>query len=195
MVTIAIQAGGTSDRMGQNKALVPLAGKPVIQHVLDRIAGLGEEVFITAPSSEAYVSLRTRIVPDPVPHAGTLAGLQIALDAAGGDTVLVLACDMPFVRRPLLEHLLSLADRADVIIPHRRGEFEPFPAVYSRNCLPAIRAALASGKRRVISFFPDVDVLKVDEETLVRFDPDGQTFFNVNTPADLVEAERLLRDG
>jgi len=192
MVTIAIQAGGSSNRFGKNKALTPLGGKPAIQYVLDQASGLGDEVFITAFAEEAYASLGIRTVPDPEPHAGALAGLQASLEAAANDTVLVLACDMPFVRRPLLEHLLSLANRADVIVPHRGGEFEPFPAVYSRACLPAIRSALASGNRRMISFFPNVRVLKVDEEVLGRLDPDGRTFFNINTPADLVEAERLL---
>jgi molybdopterin-guanine dinucleotide biosynthesis protein A len=181
--------------MGRDKALLPLAGKPVIQHVLDRIEGLAGEILITAPSTEAYESFGARVVPDQLPHAGALMGLLTALDAACGDPVLALACDMPFVQRPLLEHLLSLADRAQVIIPYRAGEFEPFPAVYSRTCLPAIRAALLAGKRRMISFFPDVRVHKVDEDTLARLDPEGRTFFNVNTPADFAEAERLLHAG
>lgn len=195
MVTVAIQAGGHSRRMGYDKGLASLAGKSLIQHVLARVVDLGDEVILTASDPESYRFLGLRTVPDAVPGAGTLAGLMTALQAARGDTVLVLACDMPFVSRPLLQHMLALSTRADVVIPRRANEFEPFHAVYSRACIPAIQAALDAGKRRVISFFPDVRVLTVEDPDLTRLDPTGLSFFNVNTADDLAHAERILASG
>lgn len=195
MVTVAIQAGGHSRRMGYDKAMASLAGKSLIQHVLARVVDLGDEVILTASDPESYRFLGLRTVPDAVPGAGTLAGLMTALQAARGDTVLVLACDMPFVSRPLLQHMLALSTRADVVIPRRANEFEPFHAVYSRACIPAIQAALDAGKRRVISFFPDVRVLTVEDPDLTRLDPTGLSFFNVNTADDLAHAERILASG
>jgi molybdopterin-guanine dinucleotide biosynthesis protein A len=181
--------------MGRDKALVPLAGKPLIQHVLDRVLGLGDDTLITTNRPQDYAHLGYRLVRDREPGAGALTGLYTALQAARHETVLVLACDMPFVSRTLLEHLLNRAAEADVVIPWRRGEYEPLHAVYRRACLPAIEAALASEDRRVISFFPRVLVLKVEGAELERLDPDGRSFFNVNTPQDLVEAERLIAEG
>ncbi len=192
MRTIAIQAGGQSRRMGQDKALVPLAGRPLISHALDRVAGPGDEILITTNHPANYGFLQARLVSDETPGAGALSGLRTALASARGETVLVLACDMPLVSRPLLEHLLAHAAEADVVIPRREGEFEPLHAVYARSCLPAVEAALAAGEARMISFFGRVRVLPIEEEEWRRFDPDGRGFFNVNTPADLTRAREYL---
>src|SRR3972149_5460571 len=128
MVTIVIQAGGASLRMGRDKGLVPLAGKPMLTHLLERGAGLGEDVLITTNRPQDYGFAGGGLVEDTRPGAGALGGLPPALSAARGEPVLVLACDMPFASRPLLEHLLSLAAQADVVIPKWRGEFEPLCA-------------------------------------------------------------------
>ncbi len=181
--------------MGRDKGLVLLGGKPLVQHVLDRVAGLGEDVLITTTDTQDYAFPGVRLVPDDVPGAGVLAGLRTALVAARGETVLVLACDTPFVSRPLLEYLLSESGRAQVIVPRRGGEYEPLQAVYARSCLPAVEAALSAGEGRMVAFYPRVSVLSVEDETLARYDPDGLSFFNVNTPQDLEQAERLLAGG
>jgi molybdopterin-guanine dinucleotide biosynthesis protein A len=192
MRTIAVQAGGRSSRMGTDKALVRLQGVPLIEHLLRRVAGLADETLITTnrPQEFAYLGLHT--VADAEPGAGALHGLRTALRAARGETVLVLACDLPFVSRPLLEYMLGLAGEADLIVPRRGGEYEPLQAVYARRSLPAVEAALARGERRMISFFPALQVRSVEQAEIDRLDPGGLSFFNVNTPEDLQEAERIL---
>jgi molybdopterin-guanine dinucleotide biosynthesis protein A len=192
MVSVAIQAGGRSERMGGDKALVQLAGRPLITHVLERAAPLADEVLVTTNSPDDYAFLGLRLVEDERPGAGALAGLQTALRAARYDVVLVLACDLPFVCVPLLEHMLRLTSQADVVIPRWRGEFEPLHAVYRRTCLPAVELALAEGPQRMISFLPAVRSTVVEEDQVAAFDPQGLTFFNINTPDDLLTAERIL---
>jgi molybdenum cofactor guanylyltransferase len=193
MISVVIQAGGASRRMGQDKGLVKLAGQPLVQHVLDRVAHLGDEVCITTNRPQAYAFLGLPTASDPEPGLGALVGLRTALQAVRGDTVLVVACDMPFLEPSLLRHLLSRAGEADVVIPRRNGEFEPLHAVYRRSCLTALEAALARGEARMISFFPDVRLLPIDQAELASYDPEGLSFFNVNTPDDLIRAERHLR--
>ena len=192
MVSVAIQAGGRSGRMGRDKALVPLAGRPLITHVLDRVAPLGDEVLVTTNSPDDYAFLGLRLVPDERPGDGALAGLQTALRAARHEVVLVLACDLPFVCVPLLEHMLALAADADAVLPRWRGELEPLHAVYRRTCLPAVDLALAEGRQRMISFLPAIRSTILEEDQVAAFDPQGLTFFNINTPADLQTAEHLL---
>jgi molybdopterin-guanine dinucleotide biosynthesis protein A len=192
MVTLAIQAGGQSRRMGRDKGLVRLGGRPLVAHLLERLSGLADDVIVTTNDPEAYTFLGVRLVSDPVPGAGALAGLATALEAASGDRTLVVACDMPFVRLPLASHLLALASDHDAVVPRLAGEFEPLLAVYGRACLPAIQSCLASGQHRVISFFPEVRLRPVEDDELRLLDPDGRSFFNVNTPEDLLEAERML---
>jgi molybdopterin-guanine dinucleotide biosynthesis protein A len=192
MLTISIQAGGQSQRMGRDKALVQLAGKPIIEHILERIEGLGNEVLITTNTPEAYAYLGIRLEGDSVPGAGSLAGLQTALRASRYPHTLVLACDMPFVSRPLLEFMIELIPSADIIVPQRQGVFEPMHAIYSQTCLLPLEAALRKGDTRVISFYDQVQVRTIDELELARFDPQGMSFFNINTPDDLNHAENYL---
>jgi len=196
VLTIAIQAGGESYRIGRNKALLPLAGRSLIEHVLARLEGLGDEILITTNLPQDYSFLGLRLVADLVPGIGALAGLHTSLAAARGRSVLVVACDMPFISRPLLEHLVGLAPQADVVIPRHDDKYEPLHAVYNqRNCLPALENALAAGARRLISFFPQVKVLPVEESELARLDPQGLSFFNINTPEDLAQADMMLAEG
>ena len=195
MLTVALQAGGTSRRMGRDKARVLLDGRPLITHVLERAAPLGDEVIVTTNAPRAYAFLGgVRLVADEQPGAGALAGLRTALRAASHERLLVLACDLPFVCVPLIEHLLRAAPAADVVVPRWRGELEPLQAVYRRSCLAAVERALAEGRRRMIDFHADVRVHVVEEDVVARLDPQGLTFFNINTPADLQTAERLLAE-
>jgi molybdopterin-guanine dinucleotide biosynthesis protein A len=65
-------------------------------------------------------------------------------------------------------------------------------AIYSKACIPAVEQSIAAGQRRMISFFPQIELMTVDEQTLAQLDPKGLSFFNVNTPQDLQRAEHLL---
>ena len=193
MLTISIQAGEQSHRMGTDKALVQLGGKPLIEHILARVQGLGDDVLITSNHPEGLAYLGIPLVRDPIPGAGALAGLHTALNAAQGDRVLVLACDMPFVNRQLIEYMIGLAPSADVVVPQYAGYFEPMHAIYSEECLPAIESSLSNGQTRVVSFYDEVQVRTIDETEIARFDPLGRSFFNINTPEDLVLAGNYLR--
>ncbi len=193
MLTVAIQAGGQSSRMGRDKALVELDGKALIEHVLERVQGLADEVLITTNNPQALEHLGVSLVGDRVPGAGALHGLETALLAAEGEAVLLLACDAPFTSRPLLEHLAASKDHGDVIIPKHGKRFEPLQALYNRAaCLPAVDQALRNGQKRMISFFDSVNVHPVDEKIIARLDPVGLSFFNINTEADLREAEKII---
>jgi len=196
MITTAIQAGGSSSRMGRDKAFAMLNGTPLIEHVLQRLAGLGDETLIVSNHPAAFSHLGVRTVPDTTPGAGALVGLYSALLAARGDSVLVVACDMPFLNRALLAHQLQLAAQADVVVPFYCNQYEPLHAVYGRQaCLPAIEACLQAGEQRLISFYPQLRIVKVEEPTLAALDPCGLGFFNINTPQDLAHAEQLIMDG
>lgn len=193
MLSVVIQAGGQSSRMGRDKALVPLADQPMIQHVLARLVGLGDETLVTTNNPDRFEFLDLPLVSDEHPGAGALPGLRTALRAARGDRVLIVACDMPFVNRLLLEYLITLSTQADVVVPRWNDRYQTMQSVYARkNCLAAVEDALAQGERRMISFYPQVKVRIVSPEEIAEHDPRGRSFFNVNTPEDLLEAERLL---
>jgi molybdopterin-guanine dinucleotide biosynthesis protein A len=181
--------------MGRDKALVQLGDKPLIEHVLDRVQGLGDEILITTNQPEDYAYLGLRMASDREPGAGALAGLLTALEASTGDHTLLVACDMPFLQVELLQHLVRHRSQAQVVVPRRKGHFEPLLAIYAASVLPPVSRALAKGERRMISFFPEVKIHAVGEAQLAHLDPEGLSFFNVNTPEDLRQAHEILRSG
>jgi len=194
-LSLAILAGGRSSRMGTDKAFVRVLGRPLIEEILSQSAGLGMESLIITNQPAEYAYLGVPLFGDVLPDKGPLGGLYTALHSATRPHVLCIACDMPFVVRPLLDFLISLIPEGDAIVPRLAGEAEPFRAIYSRACLAPIRAALDAGRMRMISFFPDVRVRFVDEAEIDQFDPQHLSFFNVNTPEDLEQARRLALAG
>jgi molybdopterin-guanine dinucleotide biosynthesis protein A len=194
MLTLAILAGGKSQRMGQDKAIVPFQGETLLHRVLDRLAGLAAEVIVIAPGSQEYLSLGIRIAPDQLPGRGPLGGLYTALFSASQPAVAVVACDMPFVNADLLAYQRDIlfSMNMDVVVPSSEGGLEPLHAIYRREtCLPVVREALDAGEQRLISWFLHVKVRILTSEETNPFDPRGLLFMNVNTPEELVQAEKL----
>ncbi len=133
-----------------------------------------------------------RLVRDPEPHAGVLPALLASLEAASHPRCLLVACDMPFLDSRLLAWLREQLAEFDVVIPEVGGQLQPMHAAYARDaCRAAISRALARGERRMISFLDDLRVRQVGEDELRAFDPELRSFFNINTPEDLAEAQRI----
>jgi molybdopterin-guanine dinucleotide biosynthesis protein A len=181
-----------------NKALLEVGGASIVARTLDALRPLVDEHVLLANDAVLATGLPdARLVYDPQPHAGVLPALAAGLAAARGHVCLAVACDMPFVSRAVFRYLLEIQQRedADVVIPRTASYLEPMHAVYRRATVhDAIRAALARGEQRMISYFLAVRVREVSEAEWQPLCPDGRAFFNVNTPDDLREAERLARD-
>jgi molybdopterin-guanine dinucleotide biosynthesis protein A len=188
-VSAIILAGGQSRRMGRDKALIDYDGKPIIAHVIDLLRELSEDVIVVSNRSETYAPFGARIVPDYDPPGGPLGGIYTGLSAAKNDLAIVVACDMPFLNRSLLRHLIDRAQPADAVVMLTDGEYEPLHAVYRRTCLPSIQDHLLKGDRRVISFFDDVRLATVPADEWRVIDPSGQSIANLNTPEDLQQLQ------
>jgi molybdopterin-guanine dinucleotide biosynthesis protein A len=197
MLTIAIQAGGESRRMGQDKALMPFLGQPLIQRVLTRVAGVAEEVIVTTNRPEAYTFLNLPLFADLRPGRGALGGMYTALASASQALVAILACDMPFANPELLAFQAQLmeSEGVDVVIPLPPGGYEPLHAVYRRaTCLPAVEWALDNDQWKLISWFSRVKVRAISMEECRIYDPFDLAFANVNTPEEVAEAEARARE-
>ncbi|MSP15912.1 MAG: molybdenum cofactor guanylyltransferase [Myxococcales bacterium] len=209
-VAAAILAGGRATRMGGlAKSFLEVDGRRIIDRQLDVLRPLFGELLIVAHSPAEYREFGLPIVGDaPGPGAGEgpLAGILAALLAARAERVVVLACDMPFLDARALRLVAEGAksavdaaspdatdaavdaaspDDADLVVPVIDGRFEPLFARYARTCVPAIRARLAAGERKVTSFYADLRVHRLDEATLRALDPDLRFLANCNSPADL----------
>ena len=196
MFTIAIQAGGKSKRMGEDKALRPFLGRPLIERVLERVLSVGDELIVIANKRDAYQFLNVHVYPDVIPNRGALGGLYTALSVASNPVVGVVASDMPFVSAPLLERLkdILLESGADAVLPSAEGGLEPLHAVYRREtCLPLVKKALDNNQWQMIAWHAQADVRVLTPEETRRHAPHPRTFWNLNTPQEFREAEEEVR--
>jgi molybdenum cofactor guanylyltransferase len=197
--TLLVFTGGQATRLGGiNKAFLEVGGKPIIERILDAVGPLTGERIALARAGVDSLGYGLREVPDVEPNAGVLNALANGLSAASGDVCLLVACDMPFVSRPLFEYALDLLDRegADVVIPRDEYGLQPMHAVYRRaQVLEAVRQAIARGDKRMNSYFPSVRLREIQVEEVRALDPDAQAFTNVNTPEELAAAQRIASRG
>jgi molybdopterin-guanine dinucleotide biosynthesis protein A len=185
-LTGIVLAGGASQRMGRDKALLELDGKRLIEVVIERMAQLCAQVLVVADNARPYAGLEVPVVEDRFRGVGVLGGLHAGLEAAAHELALAVGCDMPFLDPDLLRAFVGWAEGFDVaVLRYGDGEqVEPLHGVYRRTCLPAMEAAIRTGRRRIISFFPQVRVRYVTPEDVTPFDPALRSFHNINTPEE-----------
>ena len=189
-LTIAIQAGGKSSRMGTDKSFVPFLGRPMIEVVRERVEGLGDELIIVTNKPDAYAYLGLPMFGDDYPDTGPLGGIYTAVRHGRHEHTLVVACDMPWLNRPLLEYMIGLRETADVVVPRWEKFPEPLHAIYRKACLEPMREKLEAGMLKITAFYGRVSLRFVEREEIARFDPEGRSFVNVNTPDDLAAQQR-----
>ena len=162
--------------------------------IIDRVAAVlreaSDELLLVAndPGADAWLP-GVRTGADVRRGEGALGGLHAALAHADGSAALVVAWDMPYVSAGLLRALRTLGEQgADAAVPESgssgRG-VEPLCAWYRAACLPAIERRLDAGDRRVVSFFDDVRVSRLDAAAVSQWGDPARMFFNVNSPDDL----------
>lgn len=205
-ITLVINAGGQSRRMGRPKALLamPPDNQPLLQVIVQRLQALSPQrtvVIANDPALRAQVDLGADVLwlTDAYPETGPLGGLATGLAACEGWAICV-ACDMPLLNPALFTYFCELAaetdatgaDRWDAIVPVVEEYPEALHTLYHRRCLPAIEARLVAGERRAICFLPDVRVRYVPEAELRQLDPALHSFFNANTPAEWAQVVALL---
>ncbi len=197
MLTVVIQAGGMSSRMGEDKALKTFLGKPLIQRVIERMIPIADEIIVTTNRPAEYTFLNYRLIPDLKPGRGALGGLYTAIASATHPLVAVVACDMPFASQMFFEgaRKLMVKEEADIVIAKTDEGYEPLHALYRREtCLPAIESAIEADQWKVIAWFPQVKVRILTPEEIKTLDPSGLCFWNLNTPEEFAEAERRANE-
>lgn len=189
-----IMAGGMSRRMGTNKALLDLDGRPLIGRVADQFGRWFRQTVLVTNTPDLYDSLGLEMASDRQPGLGPVAGIEAGLRASRFHAAFFAACDMPFLSYDLVAHMVALAAEADVVVPIVAGQYESMHAVYTRSCLPAVSNSLDAGVLKVIRFYDQVRVRQVPEVEWSRFGPADRLFFNCNTPEDFARAQALLHE-
>ncbi len=190
-----ILAGGQSSRMGQDKALLPIQGVPLLQQVCRIAQSCASSVYVVTSWPERYeyllpktcqfiheVPLREGSHTTPLPH-GPLVGFAQGLAQVKTDWVLLLACDLPWLRAEVLQ---AWADQVDsvsqdvaALLPRHAKGWEPLCGFYRRSCLPALTDFIKSGGRSFQKWLAQLSV------QILPLPEDDQMLFNCNTPTDL----------
>ena len=192
-ITGVILAGGKSSRMGQNKALMALGGKRLVDRVVEVMRSVFDDLLVVTNTPDVYADLGVPMVQDVWPEKGSLGGVYSAIYHVATPYCLVVACDMPFLRTAVLRYLIMQMADYDVVVPDVLGELQTLHAIYSKACLQPIERRLEAHRLRIVGFFPDVQVRTVTASELEPYDPELLAFQNLNTPEEFQAAEQRLR--
>lgn len=185
-----ILAGGQSKRMGRDKARLPWGDRTVIEHMIETLRPVTDEIIVVAKNVASFSHLNARIVEDLVLDAHALGGLYTGLTLAEHEQCFVCACDAPLLNPSLIRFLIEEADGYDLVIPRTVGGLQPLHAVYSRSALPAIEKRLRRRQWDLQGLVSHLRVKTIETNVLRWFDPTGLSFFNLNTPEDYVMARK-----
>ena len=188
-VSAMILAGGRATRMGgHDKGLIPLAGQPMIQHVIDAIAPQVAHLAINANRNHTdYAALGYPIISDEIiDYQGPLAGMAAGLAWSPSELLLMLPCDGPLVPDDLVARLLATLGDGDVAVAHDGERLQPVHVLLHRRCLPGLQRFIAEGGRKIDRWYAKIDQRTADLS-------DRQTLFiNVNTPTERDAMEQKL---
>lgn len=182
-----VLAGGESRRMGCDKTRLDWHGRPLLEHILGRLRTAFQQLVVVGGHPE-WVRLEGVFwIPDEKPGAGVAAAILTALRCLR-QPYFVCACDMPFVHAEFGRWLMENASGAAAHVPRWQGQAQPLHAAWFPEAAPFVEASLQDGEHavwRILQRLEGAGALRwAEEETVRRFDADGQCFVNLNTPED-----------
>jgi molybdopterin-guanine dinucleotide biosynthesis protein A len=183
-----IAAGGQSSRMGRDKAWLQLGDRTLIERVIAALSPVTLAVAIIANSPE-YLRLGLPVFCDENESVGPLEAIRVALSRSRTELVVLVGCDLPFVRSELFEYLLDVAADYEAVVPvGPDGRLEPLCAVYSTSALGVVTSLVASGERKAARVFESVRSRRVAFDEIRHLAGSEFFFENINTPEDYLRA-------
>jgi molybdopterin-guanine dinucleotide biosynthesis protein A len=187
-MTGIILAGGESSRMGSDKAFLQFGGTSLIERVLNVFLAQFDQTIIVTNAPERYAGFRVRVYKDALDVKGPLTGIYTGLLHSRTDHCFVTACDMPFLNPRLITYMADVAGDFDAVVPLVNGYPEPLHAIYHRRTLPLIQDSLSKGDGKISRLYEKVRVRYLSDDEIAYYDPERQSFKNLNTPAEYKEA-------
>jgi len=195
-ISCIVLAGGKGLRLGHDKALETVGNKSLIQRVVSSLSFFNSDIITVTATKQFFPQLigypKLKIITDTYSGKGPLGGIYTGLAASNSLYNLVVACDMPFLNRALLDYMIQISASFDLVVPRLGNMTEPLHAVYSKDCLVLIKCLLKQGNLKIHELFTLVRIRYVEAMEINSFDPKHLSFFNVNTEADLETARELV---
>jgi len=191
--TGVILAGGQNSRFaGKNKALIRIDGKRILDRIFEIFSVLFDKIILVTNNPLQYMEWDFEIVTDIFPIRSSLTGIHAGLFYITTPYAFFTACDVPFLKKELVETLLNgIEPNIDIVIPETSKGFEPLCSIYSKRCLKPIERQIEKKAFKIQQIFQTVRVKKISENILRTVDPDLFSFSNINTPDDLDRAKQI----
>lgn len=184
--SVVILSGGKSTRMGKDKAMLAWQDTTLLEHILAGFSQAGE-VILSVRNDVQHSEIPVKRVADEYREQGPLGGLVASMKAAEHDIVFVTTCDAPLADMKTAQLLVSSLGDYDAVVPRGSDGDHPLMAVYRKSCFEVGEDHLAQGRRKVMDFLAELNVLYVPAEKL----PYGaETLSNLNTPEDLLQFKK-----
>jgi molybdenum cofactor guanylyltransferase len=183
-MTGVVLIGGKSERYGSDKVLSHFKGKPLVEHVVDTIQPLFDEVILIGHKRIGLEDFR--VAEDIRPGCGPLGGIYTALMATDAEYCFVCATDMPNLNADFISHMISQANGHDIVMPMWSKGREPLHAIYRRSVIPFAASLLDQNILRIFSLIELLDTLFIPEETIRMYGDPAVLFSNINTLQDML---------
>ncbi|MBI4003710.1 MAG: molybdenum cofactor guanylyltransferase [Candidatus Omnitrophica bacterium] len=177
--------------MGQDKAFLPWGPRTLIEHVIETLRPVVDELIVSVKDPRRFQYLPVRVVEDVVLDAHALGGLYTGVGVASNPRCFVCGCDAPFLNPTLIQYLLEQAEGYDLVVPRTAQGLHPLHAVYAKSALPTIERQLRQGRWDLQALVPALRARIIGPQVWRRLDREGRSFSNLNTPADYAAARRL----
>lgn len=185
-----ILAGGKSSRMGMEKGLAILNEKRLIDYLIATLTSAGLKINISS-NTHLYDFFGFPVYEDIIKEKGPMGGIYTALTHAQSDAILVLSCDIPFINKELINHLISyLPLESDCLVPTQQNNSEPLCAIYSKKCISTFLDLLNKGE---LSIRKSLEVLntkfiKIDDLSFYK----NNLLMNLNSKDEIYKAQHLI---
>jgi len=191
-----ILAGGESKRLNSvEKSNLLVGNRRIIAWMMTVYEKLFSEIILVSNHPTTYLEWNAIVVKDIYTKRSSLTGIHAGLFYTKTDHAFIAACDTPFLKKDLVKVIVQHIDSStDVVIPRTDVGIEPLCAVYSRRCLQTIQDALEQNSLKIRNVFNKLKVKEVPETVLRKIDPGLASFFNINTPDDLEQANRMINE-
>lgn len=192
-----ILAGGSATRFdGREKAFIEVGGKRIIERLLDVYRQIFDDIVIVTNNPLEYIGIDATIVPDIIDKRSSMTGVHAGLFFARNDMAFVSACDTPFLKKGMIELVLSvMKPHYDAVMPiHDNGFLEPLCAVYSRRLVKVFANSLMNEVFTIRDALAERRLITIPEEKLRKSDSALLSFFNINTAEDLDKACRMSEE-
>jgi molybdopterin-guanine dinucleotide biosynthesis protein A len=183
-----ILAGGENRRFPFHKGLAEISGKRIIEITSFLLRKHFKKIWLSTNNPEIFFYLGLPMIGDIINFRGPMTGIFSALACAGAPELFVTACDMPFISDEVINLVKNSYKGQDAVIPVFRGNIEPLIGVYSNRIKDQMEETIKSERMAIRDLLHDINVYYIQEQEVLKVDPEGRSFMNINTKEDLQRA-------